>query len=178
MDVLVSVLVKAAEKAAHIARVCRQEKELFQLLVEEKKGDAKNINFKHDFKTLADVLIQETVRHSVATKVSITVHVIFSVLYILRQFPAVKDNIRGEENNSFTNTLGEQVHVHICQRVEETASLLEKVLDGNHTASLLLARAVHIDLTDPPLQLAPLPLDANNIGIWVDPLGKLIPLIM
>lgn len=70
MDVLMSELVKAAEKAAHIARICRQEKQLFQLLVEEKKGDAKNINFKHDFKTLADVLIQETVRHTVATKVS------------------------------------------------------------------------------------------------------------
>lgn len=84
MDVLVSELVKAADKAAHIARICRQEKELFQLLVEEKKGDEKNINFKHDFKTLADVLIQETVRHSIATKVSINVHVIFSILYILR----------------------------------------------------------------------------------------------
>lgn len=87
----------------------------------------------------------------------------------------MKDNIRGEENNTFTNTLGEQVHVHVCQRVEETASLLEKVLDGNHTASLLLARAVHIEFTDPPLQLAPLPLDTSNIGIWVDPLGKLFP---
>ena len=69
MDELVSELVKAAEKAAHIARICRQEKDLFQLLVEEKTGDAKNINFKHDFKTLADVLIQETVRHTIAKKV-------------------------------------------------------------------------------------------------------------
>lgn len=88
----------------------------------------------------------------------------------------MKDNIRGEENNYFTNTLGKQVQVHICQRVEETASLLETVLDGNHVASLLLAKAVHIDFTDPPLQLGPLPLDTRNIGIWVDPLGKLMSL--
>ena len=86
----------------------------------------------------------------------------------------MKDNIRGEENNSFTNTLGEQVEVHVCENVEGTAKLLDKVLDGNHTAALLLANAVHVDFTDPPLQLGPLPLDTSNIGIWVDPLGELI----
>ena len=69
MNVLVAELLKAAEKAAHIARICRKEEVLFQLLVEEKKGDAKNTNFTHDFKTLADVLIQETIKHSVAAKV-------------------------------------------------------------------------------------------------------------
>jgi len=69
MNVLVAELLKAAEKAAHIARICRQEEVLFQLLVEEKKGDAKNTNFVHDFKTLADVLIQETIKHNVAAKV-------------------------------------------------------------------------------------------------------------
>lgn len=84
----------------------------------------------------------------------------------------MKDNIRGEENNSFTNTLGEQVHVRVCDKVEETASLLEKVLDGNHSASLLLANAVHVEFSDPPLQLGPLPLDTSNIGIWIDPLGE------
>lgn len=84
MNVLMTELVKAAEKAAHIARICRQEKELFQLLIEEKTGDAKNINFKHDFKTLADVLIQETVRHTVATKVSSNnIRVVFSNIYII-----------------------------------------------------------------------------------------------
>ena len=86
----------------------------------------------------------------------------------------MKDNIRGEENSSFTNTLGEQVQVRVCEKVEETASLLERVLNGNHTAALLLAHAVHVDFTDPPLQLGPLPLDTSNIGIWVDPLGEFI----
>ena len=80
MNVLVLELVKAAEKAAHIARICRQEKELFQLLVEEKTGDAKNSNFKRDFKTLADVLIQETVRHTVALKVCNNDLLIFSII--------------------------------------------------------------------------------------------------
>jgi len=69
MNVLVAELLKAAEKAAHIARICREEDVLFQLLVEEKKGDAKNTNFVQDFKTLADVLIQETIKHSVVAKV-------------------------------------------------------------------------------------------------------------
>lgn len=84
----------------------------------------------------------------------------------------MKDNIRGEEDNSFTNTLGEQVEVHVCESTRDTAGLLERVLDGNHTAAKLLANAVHIELTDPPLQLGPLPLDTSNIGIWVDPIGE------
>jgi len=84
----------------------------------------------------------------------------------------MKDNIRGEENNTFTNTLGQQVVVEVCQSLHQTASLLETVLDGNQTAAMLLAKAVHMELSDPPLRLGPLPLNAKNIGIWVDPLGK------
>ena len=84
----------------------------------------------------------------------------------------MKDNIRGEENNTFTNTLGQQLVVEVCQSVQQTASLLETVLDGNQTAALLLAKAVHMELNDPPLRLGPLPLNTKNIGIWVDPLGE------
>ena len=40
-----------------------------ELLVEEKKGIEKNHQFVQDFKTLADVLIQETVRSYVALEV-------------------------------------------------------------------------------------------------------------
>lgn len=85
----------------------------------------------------------------------------------------MKDNIRGEEDNLFTNTLGQQIQVEVCQSAHETASLLETVLDGNQTAALLLANAVHMELSDPPLRLGPLPLNTKNIGIWVDPLGEL-----
>ena len=55
---LLESLVLASEKAANIARACRSEASLFELLVQEKTGADKNAKFVHDFKTLADVLIQ------------------------------------------------------------------------------------------------------------------------
>lgn len=62
---LLEVLVVLSEKAANIARICRENDSLFQLLIEKKDSGAANPRFNEDFKTLADVLIQETVRHEV-----------------------------------------------------------------------------------------------------------------
>lgn len=39
---LVSSLINASEKAANIARTCRSNQDLFNLLIEEKKGSEKN----------------------------------------------------------------------------------------------------------------------------------------
>ena len=62
-------LVKVSEKAADLARIVRSEEALFALLVEEKTGGEQNKRFVKDFKTLADVLVQETVRHDLGRKV-------------------------------------------------------------------------------------------------------------
>lgn len=59
----------ASEKGAKIARVIRAESALLELLVQEKAGDQKNRRFVQDFKTLADVLVQETVRHDLSAQV-------------------------------------------------------------------------------------------------------------
>ena len=48
----------------------RAEKILFDLLVQEKVGTSKNDRFDADFKTLADVLIQEVAKHDLEHKVS------------------------------------------------------------------------------------------------------------
>ena len=66
---LLQLLLHLSEKAANLARDIRSERALFDLLVEEKTGEAKNKKFVHDFKTLADVLIQEMIRHEVANQV-------------------------------------------------------------------------------------------------------------
>lgn len=66
---LLRLLLRVAEKAANVARVCRQEAPLFQLLVQEKTGEDKNKKFVQDFKTLADVVIQEMIRHDVRVQV-------------------------------------------------------------------------------------------------------------
>ncbi len=72
-----------SEKAANLARIIRSEKALFDLLVEEKKGEQKNKRFLRDFKTLGDVLIQEMIRHDIAQKVNITHNIpqILSYIY-------------------------------------------------------------------------------------------------
>lgn len=70
MAELIKTLLSFSERAGEIARAIRQEPKLFALLVEEKGEGEKNQRFAHDFKTLADVLIQEALRHHVAKTVS------------------------------------------------------------------------------------------------------------
>ena len=68
---LLKALVVASEKAANIARLVRRNEHLFELLVEEKTGEAANARFVRDFKTLADVLVQEMVRNDLGALVSV-----------------------------------------------------------------------------------------------------------
>ena len=70
MAELLETLLQASEKAARIARAWRCQNELFHLLVEEKVGQAKNDRFVRDFKTLADVLVQEVVKCDVRKQVN------------------------------------------------------------------------------------------------------------
>ncbi|XP_071451619.1 inositol polyphosphate 1-phosphatase isoform X2 [Hetaerina americana] len=152
------VLVSASEKSANIARACRYEEDLFQLLIQEKKGDEMNRRFFQDFKTLADVLIQETVRHDIG-----------------KEFPEIAEFIKGEENNTFTNTLGESITVEVKECSGDTSSMLCKVLDGNENAANLLAAEVHreIHLEEDFSRLSDCPqLPINQLGIWIDPIDS------
>lgn len=67
---LVSALIIASERAGNIARICRQDENLLSLLVQEKKDSEKNPRFTTDFKTLADVLVQEMVKHELCSQVN------------------------------------------------------------------------------------------------------------
>ncbi|XP_014869935.1 inositol polyphosphate 1-phosphatase [Poecilia latipinna] len=152
---LLRLLLRVAEKAANVARICRQEAPLFQLLVQEKTGEDKNKKFVQDFKTLADVMIQELIRHDVRA-----------------QFPELAGFIHGEESNKFENGLGESVTVTVCSTEEETAKLLATVLDGDRTAASLLARAVHQDpaTIEASTDGLTVPLKPSELGIWIDPI--------
>lgn len=66
---LLQCLVECSLKAARIAQLFRDENDLFQLLVEEKSTIEKNKRFVQDFKTLADVLVQETIKRDVGEQV-------------------------------------------------------------------------------------------------------------
>ncbi|XP_022704367.1 inositol polyphosphate 1-phosphatase-like isoform X2 [Varroa jacobsoni] len=156
-------LLEVSEKAARIARECRARKELFDLLVEEKIGKDKNPRMAQDFKTLTDVLVQETVKHNLCAK-----------------WPVLKSNILGEENNLFTNAKGQGILVEVKSTEEETANLLEQVLDGNSAAAALLARAVHqepeveqvvrADFNRLKNALDKQDVLLEDIGIWIDPI--------
>merc|ERR1711892_6706 len=154
MSELLKCLVCVSEKAANIARACRSEPTLFELLVEEKTGEDKNAKFDQDFKTLADVLIQETVRHDVSQK-----------------FPALSDSIFGEESNKFTNKLGESLVVSVQADENATKVLLTKVLNDNDDAAKLLAKQVHAEISlnetqTPKIEDAQESFDIDDIGIW------------
>ncbi|XP_046617074.1 inositol polyphosphate 1-phosphatase [Neodiprion virginianus] len=157
---LLECLLKVSEKAANIARVCRQNRQLFKLLVQEKSDEEKNPRFVQDFKTLADVLIQETIKHDVGT-----------------EFPDLAEHVTGEENNTFSNTLGESVTVKVCSNFDDTANLLEKVLNNDSEVANLLAVEVHreIQLSDVPgNNHVPdnLKLTTDALGIWIDPIDS------
>lgn len=153
---LLCALINASEKAANIARVCRKNEQLFNLLIEEKTGTEKNERFVNDFKTLADVVIQETIRHDVG-----------------KLFPALRDSIKGEEGNKFENILGESVFVAIHEDQAETKAMLLKVLDGNLEAAEALSDEIHKEVvTEESEQLSDIIelIEMDKVGIWIDPI--------
>lgn len=85
--------------------------------------------------------------------------------------------VQGEESNTFSNAMGETIVVKVCPTAEETTQLLAKVMDSDIETAELLATEVHKDvqLSDIPV-VAELPLDfdinVNDLGIWIDPIGK------
>ncbi|XP_003701005.1 inositol polyphosphate 1-phosphatase [Megachile rotundata] len=157
---LLSVLLRVSEKAANIARACRYNDALFKLLVQEKSEEEKNPRFFQDFKTLADVLIQETIKHDIAL-----------------EFPELAKVVQGEESNTFSNALGESIVVEVCPTAEETTQLLAKVMGSDIASAELLATEVHKDvqLLDIPM-VAELPSDfdinVHDLGIWIDPIDS------
>ncbi|KAH3719090.1 inositol polyphosphate 1-phosphatase-like [Dreissena polymorpha] len=156
---LLRALISVSEKGANIARIIRSESSLLELLVQEKKGNQKNERFVQDFKTLADVLVQEVVRYDLKEK-----------------FPGLVDSICGEESNKFTNTLGDSVIVQIQDTPELTKRLLCQVLDDNETAASVLADVIHREVVAKEIgviddQLA-VDLQVDDLGVWIDPIDS------
>uniref|UniRef100_A0A1A9WHT0 Inositol polyphosphate 1-phosphatase n=1 Tax=Glossina brevipalpis TaxID=37001 RepID=A0A1A9WHT0_9MUSC len=157
---LLHSLINAAEKAANIARLCRSNEQLLSLLVQEKTGkEANAARFEHDFKTLADVLIQETIKHDVGV-----------------EFPEMLENIQGEESPSFANATGKAVKIYVGATEEETTECLLQVLQSEYEdAAKALALEVHRvvefhkELHEDLPQLPP-EIDYKQFGVWIDPI--------
>ncbi|XP_043939603.1 inositol polyphosphate 1-phosphatase [Protopterus annectens] len=157
MAQLLKALLSVSEKSANIARLWRQEETLFQMLIEEKTGMDKNKKFVQDFKTLADVLIQEVIKHDVGQK-----------------FPELKSYIGGEESNKFENGLGETIIVEVCKTKQETAGLLYHILDHSEVAAQLLADVIHQDVVieDAAAETVTVNIATEAMGIWIDPIDS------
>lgn len=122
----------------------------------------------------------------------------------LIQFPLLSPHVYGEESSTFTNALGESVSVKVCQTQALTEELLAKVcaawlplegcmelncamfpqvLDGDRKAAHILARAVHEELPLPSLspeqclEMEGVWLDASQLGVWIDPIGRLVDVV-
>ncbi|KAM6308086.1 LOW QUALITY PROTEIN: inositol polyphosphate 1-phosphatase [Podargus strigoides] len=154
---LLQAMVGASEKAAHVARLCRSEEPLFALLVAEKTGPDRNRRFLRDFKTLADVLIQEVIKHDLG-----------------KEFPELRGHIHGEESNEFQSAQGDTVAVRVCATPGDTAALLLSVLEPERAAAELLAAAVHRDVAPGDTELAGVALGVppQDLAVWIDPIDS------
>uniref|UniRef100_A0A8D8ZZA9 inositol-1,4-bisphosphate 1-phosphatase n=1 Tax=Cacopsylla melanoneura TaxID=428564 RepID=A0A8D8ZZA9_9HEMI len=157
---LLKEILVVSEKAANIARVCRQDQHLLRLLTQEKGEEEKNKRFDADFKTLADVLIQEVVKHHLGTV-----------------FPLLKDNIHGEESNVFTNATGESIVVNISSDPAITREALVAILNGDSTAAEALIDAVYSEPSVPldgseMEQLPEVEVTEDVYGVWIDPIDS------
>ncbi|KAF6206845.1 hypothetical protein GE061_018081 [Apolygus lucorum] len=154
IDDFLGSLLTVAAKAGRIAKACREDEHLLSLLVQEKKESEKNPRFLHDFKTLADVLVQEVIKYHVSSK-----------------FPELKGHIYGEETNEFSN--GESsIIVEVKETEIETTALLNQVLDDEQAANAL-AKVIHNDEDFEEvannLSISQLP---EELGIWIDPIDS------
>ncbi|CAH1721734.1 unnamed protein product [Aphis gossypii] len=151
----------ASEAAAHVARMCRSNPRLLSMLVQEKCGDdANSRRFAHDFKTLADVLVQRIVAKRIG-----------------RQFPELEGNVYGEENDTIQNNNGQDVTILVGEMVEETFQCLSKALGDDLDSAKSLAEAAHKEFGLNDLNVDCYPpeeenLDLEKIGIWIDPIDS------
>lgn len=106
-------------------------------------------------------------------------------VFVNTQFPDVAANIRGEENSSFSNALGETAVVRVSDDPAETLESLLPLLAGNTATAELLTQEVHRDVVaELDDEIPDLPMEGFNysqIGIWVDPIGEcccLIPMTL
>ncbi|CAI6348780.1 unnamed protein product [Macrosiphum euphorbiae] len=158
---LIGCALLASEAAAHVARLCRSNPRLLSMLVQEKCGDdANSSRFAHDFKTLADVLVQRVVSKRIG-----------------RQFPELEGNVYGEENDTIQNNKGQDVTIQVGETVEETLQCLTKALGDDLDSAKSLAEAAHKEFESKDLNVDCYPaeeenLDLEKIGIWIDPIDS------
>lgn len=147
MNVL-EVIIKASERAASIARSCTESSDE-TLLVTEKGENEANTRFDKDFKTIADVLAQESAKAEIASCL-----------------PNLAIHVRGEECNEING-------VKICMQesTEKTTALLSSLVPLSTAKSL--AQAAHSEINCELVNELPnISINSDDLGVWIDPIGK------
>jgi len=150
---LLQTLLNLSEQAAYIARLVREDKALFKLLIASKDV---RINGEPDFKTLADVLIQVTVQTGISQK-----------------FPAEQILVAGEEDSLFPTERGD-VKLAPTSDPKETRRQLSLILPDSGAVVDTLTNAVHTSMEvhdDTIRQLEGISLP-EEISIWIDPIDS------
>ncbi|XP_013190223.2 inositol polyphosphate 1-phosphatase [Amyelois transitella] len=146
MATVLEVLIQASEKAAAIARSCCSDGN--ELLVAEKYDGDANTRFDKDFKTIADVLAQESAKTEIATR-----------------YPELAKHVRGEECSEIGG-----VCIKLEENAEKTSELLSELIPLK--AAIRMASAAHnhvnLSLEDLPDDLPSI--DITDLGVWIDPI--------
>eukprot|EP00048_Salpingoeca_helianthica_P003036 m.63157 g.63157 ORF g.63157 m.63157 type:complete len:434 (+) comp12453_c0_seq2:402-1703(+) len=161
---LLQIICLASEQAAVLAREFRADPTLADLLVQRKQDKCVNGAVFQDVKTLADVLIQESVRKHIA-----------------QHFPEMSEHVVGEESALFRTSTGKEHTLRVCDTREETQALLEDILcDGlEEDAGLALSKRVAVVLAEvihAPSELhlefpeMTATFEPAHTGVWIDPI--------
>ncbi|XP_049869969.1 inositol polyphosphate 1-phosphatase [Pectinophora gossypiella] len=148
MEDILKALICASERAASVAKSCCIGAAKDSLLVAEKGEGEANARFDKDFKTIADVLAQESARYEIALRC-----------------PDLAKQLRGEECAEIGG-----VTIKLCESEEKTAELLSSLVPLQ--AAKRMAEAAHgeikVTLNNPPVHVA----DINpcDLGVWIDPI--------
>lgn len=146
---VLKALIYASERAANIARSCNDSMSETLLVAEKGEGEA-NARFDKDFKTIADVLAQESARCEVASRC-----------------PNLAQHFRGEECAEING-----VTIKLQENIDKTAELLSSLVP--QTSAVRMSEAAH-NVINIPMEQLPIDLpdiDTAELGVWIDPIGK------
>lgn len=146
---VLNALINASERAAAIARACCGDGTgEGALVIAEKSADSANTRFDRDFKTIADVLAQESARTEIAARC-----------------PSLASNVRGEESAEING-----VQVKLADNAEDTAKNLSTLMPM--FAAQCLTKAAHSSPNISIIDNLELPtVDPADLGVWIDPIG-------
>ena len=163
MGEFLASLCNSGEKASAIA--VELKKCLKSELIESKSGTLKNEVVQADFKTFADVLIQQVITRDIE-----------------RKFSSVKDRVYGEESNKIkidANTIEVRLSEN-DDNPEETMKLLETVLGATFSETCkVICDIIHNAKSENSCRdwkqwkaedFPNFTLDVSNVAVWVDPI--------